>query len=304
MALNDAFHNLLARSLPLVPRPIVRRVSRRYIAGEGLADAVETVRALNSEGFMATVDILGESVHDRALVQRALDDYRAALQAIRDKRLDSNVSIKPTQFGLKIDFDLCLASVRTLVEEARGCGNFVRIDMEDSSCTSATLDLYARLRGEGFDNVGVVLQAYMRRSLADVRALPPQANVRVCKGIYIEPEEIAFKERDLVNRNFARLVEELFDRGAYVGIATHDEQVVYEAQRLIETRRLPHTAYEFQMLLGVAETLRKVIRRDGHRLRVYVPYGAEWYAYSLRRLKENPRIAGYILAGLLPGRGN
>jgi proline dehydrogenase len=303
MALNDAFHTLLARSLPLVPRPIVRRVSRRYIAGEGLADAVETVRALNSEGFMATVDILGESVHDRALVQRALDDYRAALQAIRDKRLDSNVSIKPTQFGLKIDFDLCFASVRALVEEARGCGNFVRIDMEDSSCTSATLDLYARLRGEGFDNVGVVLQAYMRRSLADVRALPPQANVRVCKGIYIEPEEIAFKERDLVNRNFARLVEELLDRGAYVGIATHDEQVVYEAQRLIETRRLPHTAYEFQMLLGVAETLRRVIRRDGHRLRVYVPYGAEWYAYSLRRLKENPRIAGYILSGLLPGRG-
>jgi proline dehydrogenase len=304
MALNDAFHTLLARSLPLVPRPIVRRVSRRYIAGEGLADAVETVRALNAEGFMATVDILGESVHDRALVRRALDDYREALHAIGQKRLDSNVSIKPTQFGLKIDFDLCLASVRALVEEARGLGNFVRIDMEDSSCTSATLDLYARLRSEGFDNVGVVLQAYMRRSLADARALPPQANVRVCKGIYIEPEDVAFKERDLVNRNFARMVEELFDRGAYVGIATHDEEVVYEAQRLIETRRLPHTAYEFQMLLGVAETLRKVIRRDGHRLRVYVPYGAEWYAYSLRRLKENPRIAGYILSGLLPGGGD
>jgi proline dehydrogenase len=304
MALHDAFHTLLARSLPLVPRPIVRRVSRRYIAGEGLSDAVDTVRALNTEGLMATLDILGESVHDRALVQRALDDYREALRAIRDRTLDSNVSIKPTQFGLKIDFDLCFRTVRALVEEARGLGNFVRIDMEDSSCTSATLDLYARLRADGFDNVGVVLQAYMRRSLADVGALPPRANVRVCKGIYIEPEEIAFKERDLVNRNFARLLEALFDRGDYVGIATHDEEVVYEAQRLVETRRLPHTAYEFQMLLGVAETLRRVIRRDGHRLRVYVPYGAEWYAYSLRRLKENPRIAGYILSGLLPGGGN
>ena len=303
MALGDAFHHLIARSLPLVPRPIVRRVSRRYIAGESLADAVDTVRALNGEGFMATLDILGESVRDRALVQRALQDYREALRAIRSMRLDSNVSIKPTQFGLKIDFDLCLQTVRALVEEARGLDNFVRIDMEDSSCTSATLDLYARLRAEGFENVGVVLQAYMRRSLADVRALPLGANVRVCKGIYIEPEEIAFKEHDLVNRNFARLVEELFDRGAYVGIATHDEQVVYEVQRLVEARRLPHTAYEFQMLLGVAETLRGVIRRDGHRLRVYVPFGAEWYAYSLRRLKENPRIAGYILSGMLPGRG-
>jgi proline dehydrogenase len=297
-------HDLLARTLPFVPRPIVRRVSRRYIAGEGLADAVTTVGALNGEGLMATLDILGESVHDRALVQRALDDYREALRAIRDRRLDSNVSIKPTQFGLKIDFDLCFAAVRALVEEARGLGNFVRIDMEDSSCTSATLDLYARLRSDGFDNVGVVLQAYMRRSLADARALPPNANVRVCKGIYIEPPEIAFKERDLVNRNFARLLEELVDRGAYVGIATHDEEVVYEALRLVEARRLPHAAYEFQMLLGVAERLRGVIRRDGHRLRVYVPYGAEWYAYSLRRLKENPRIAGYILSGLLPGRGN
>jgi proline dehydrogenase len=298
----SVFHSLVARSLPLVPRPIVRRVSQRYIAGEGLPDAVATVRDLNAEGLMATVDILGESVAERNLVEQALRDYVAALHAIRDHGLDSNVSIKPTNFGLKIDFDLCYEKVRALVLEARSLGNFVRIDMEDSSCTSATLDLYRRLHDEGLTNVGVVLQAYMRRTLSDVAALPDRPNVRVCKGIYVEPADIAFKERTLVNRNFRETVAALFDRGAYVGIATHDEEVVYEAQKLVRERGLGPRQYEFQMLLGVAESLRRVIRRDGHRLRVYVPYGPQWYAYSLRRLKENPQIAGYILAGLIPGR--
>ncbi|HEV8200234.1 MAG TPA: proline dehydrogenase family protein [Candidatus Polarisedimenticolia bacterium] len=296
------FHSLVARSLPLVPKPIVRRVSQRYIAGETLQDAVTTVRVLNMEGLMATLDILGESVHERTLVEQALRDYVAALHAIRDHRLDSNVSIKPTNFGLKIDFDLCYEKVRALVLEARSLGNFVRIDMEDSSCTSATLDLYRRLRAEGLTNVGVVLQAYLRRTLSDAAALPEQANVRVCKGIYVEPADIAFKERTLINRNFRETVAALFDRGAYVGIATHDEEVVYEAQKLIRERSLQPPQYEFQMLLGVTESLRRVIRRDGHRLRVYVPYGPQWYAYSLRRLKENPQIAGYILAGMIPGR--
>jgi proline dehydrogenase len=298
----SVFHSLVARSLPLVPRPIVRRVSQRYIAGDTLNDAVATVRALNAEGFMATVDILGESVHERALVEQALHDYVAALHAIRDHRLDSNVSIKPTNFGLKIDFDLCYEKVRALVLEAGRLGNFVRIDMEDSSCTSATLDLYRRLCDEGLTNVGVVLQAYLRRTLSDVAALPGKPNVRVCKGIYVEPPDIAFKERALINRNFKETVAALFDRGAYVGIATHDEEVVYEAQKLIRERGLQARQYEFQMLLGVTESLRRVIQRDGHRLRVYVPYGPQWYAYSLRRLKENPQIAGYILAGMIPGR--
>jgi proline dehydrogenase len=194
--------------------------------------------------------------------------------------------------------------MRRLVREAGQLGNFVRIDMEDSSCTSTTLDLYRRLREEGFDNVGVVLQAYMRRSLLDLRSLPEGASVRLCKGIYVEPRDIAYRDRWLVNRNFARLLEEAFDRGCRVGIATHDEAVVWEALDLIDRHRVPHTAYEFQMLLGVDEKLRDIIRREGHRLRVYVPYGANWYAYSLRRLKENPRIAGYILVGLLRQTGD
>jgi len=295
----SAFHSILARSLPLVPKPIVRRVSRRYIAGESLATAIDAVRALNAEGLMATLDVLGESVTDRPLVDAAARDYAEALKAIRTERLDSNVSIKPTQFGLKIDFDLCFEKVRALVVQAAGSGNFVRIDMEDSSCTSATLDLYRRLRAEGLENVGVVLQACMRRSLADLKALPQGANVRLCKGIYVEPHDVAYRDRVIVNKNYTRLLEEILDRGIYAGIATHDEELVWEANRLIDRRALPASAYEFQMLLGVSEPLRRLIRRDGHRLRVYVPYGPHWYAYSLRRLKENPRIAGYILTSLM-----
>lgn len=299
----SAIHSILARSLPLVPKPLVRRVSRRYIAGENLAAAIEAVRALNAEGLMATLDVLGESVTDRPLVDAAARDYADALKAIRTDRLDSNISIKPTQFGLKIDFDLCFDKVRSLVIQAQESGNFVRIDMEDSSCTSATLDLYRRLRAEGLENVGVVLQACMRRTLADLKALPRAANVRLCKGIYLEPHDVAYRDRGIINKNYTRLLEEILDRGIYVGIATHDEELVWEANRLLDRRALPSAAYEFQMLLGVAEPLRRLIRRDGHRLRVYVPYGPHWYAYSLRRLKENPRIAGYILAGLLRRAG-
>jgi proline dehydrogenase len=295
----SVIHSILARSLPLVPKPIVRRVSRPYIAGDTLAQAVATVRALNSEGLMATLDVLGESVTDRSLVEAAARDYQAALNTIQAERLDANLSLKPTQFGLKIDYDLCLEKVRGLVARAREAGNFVRIDMEDSSCTSRTLDLYRRLRSEGFDNLGVVLQSYMRRSLADVRGLPPGANVRLCKGIYIEPPDVAYREGGIVNKNFVRLLEEMLDRGFYVGIATHDEDLVWEAYRLLDRRAPSPAAYEFQMLLGVAEPLRRRIRRDGHRLRVYVPFGSHWYAYSLRRLKENPRMAGYILSGLM-----
>ena len=300
----SAIDHILARSLPLVPKPIVRRVSRRYIAGDTLREAVETVRELNGEGLMATLDVLGESVTDRSLVEAAAREYEEALRAIIQARLDSNLSVKPTQFGLKIDFDLCLEKVRGLARQAREAGNFLRLDMEDSSCTSPTLDLYRRLAPECPGSIGVVLQAYMRRSLNDVKDLPDGANVRLCKGIYIEPPEIAYRDRALVNKNFVLLLEALLDRGAYVGIATHDEDLVWEAYRVIERRRLAHAAYEFQMLLGVAEPLRRRIRGDGHRLRVYVPFGAHWYAYSLRRLKENPRIAGYILTSLFRSRAS
>lgn len=295
----SAIDYVAARALPLVPRPIVRMVARRYIAGESLPEAMQILKGLNGEGFMATLDVLGEEVKSRALAESAVREYRDALRALRDHRLDSNISVKLTQLGLKIDPEFCLDNLRTLVREALTHSNFVRIDMEDSGCTSATLDIYRTLRREGFSNLGVVIQACLRRSLQDVRELPEGTNIRLCKGIYVESRALAYRDRDLVRRNFTRLLEEILGRGFYVGIATHDEVLTWEAARLVGERKLARETYEFQMLLGVDEELRRLIRRDGHRLRVYVPYGSHWYAYSLRRLKENPRIAGYVLSGLL-----
>jgi proline dehydrogenase len=297
-----ALDYLISRSLPFVPRGVVRAFSRRYIAGDALEDAVRVVRVLNQDGYLATLDVLGESVDRRALAEGAVSDYMRALDAIRERRIDSNVSVKLTQLGLKIDPDYCLANVRALALAAAERGTFVRIDMEDSTCTSATLDLYRTLRGDGIHNVGVVLQACLRRSLADARALPERSNVRICKGIYIEPRAIAYHDRRVINKNYVRILEELLDRGSYVGIATHDEELIWEGMRLVELKRASPDQYEFQMLLGVDEELRGLVRRAGHRLRVYVPYGPHWYAYSLRRLKENPRIAGYVLLNLLGRR--
>jgi len=293
---------LISRALPFVPRPVVRIFSRRYIAGDSLEEAVRVLRELNGGGCMATLDVLGEEVNRRELADAAVREYQRALRVVHQERLDSSVSIKLTQLGLKLDFEFCLANVRALVQAAREQGNFVRIDMEDSSCTTPTLDLYGRLRLEGFDNVGVVLQACLRRSLEDARSLPQGSNVRLCKGIYVEPRTIAYRNRGVVNKNYARILEDIMDRGHYVGIATHDEDLVWEAMRLIDRKRLPRDRYEFQMLLGVDEQLRGIIRKAGHRVRVYVPYGPHWYAYSVRRLKENPSIAGYVVANLL-GRG-
>jgi proline dehydrogenase len=299
-----ALDHLIARTLPFVPRPIVRHFAGRYIAGESLADAVRVLRELNGEGYMATLDVLGEEVRSRSLAAGAVQEYLSVLRSIQQERLDSNISVKLTQLGLKIDPDFCLDNTRTLVRQAETQGNFVRIDMEDSSCTTATLDLYRRLRQEGLESVGVVIQACLRRSLADVRALPEGANVRLCKGIYIEPRAIAWRDRGIVRKNYVQLLEEMIDRGFYVGIATHDEDLAWEALRLIDRRRLPTRAYEFQMLLGVDPELRGLIVRGGHRLRVYVPYGSHWYAYSLRRLKENPRLAGYVLLNLVRRHGS
>lgn len=298
----SAFNTILSRTLPLVPRPIVRRVSRRYIAGDRLEDAAGVVRELNARGFTATLDVLGESVCSRPRVESAVHEYLESLRTIEENGLDSNISVKLTQIGLKIDRDLCLESMIRIAGSARERGNFVRIDMEDSSCTNDTLALFAEVKRHGLDNVGVVLQACMRRSLEDVRALPEGSSVRLCKGIYLEPRSIAYPDRSVVRKNFVRLLEEMLDRRFNVGIATHDEELVWESMRLIDQRGLARDGYEFQMLLGVDQPLRDLISRDGHRLRVYVPYGANWYAYSLRRLKENPRIAGYILAALLSRR--
>jgi proline dehydrogenase len=290
----------IVRLLPAVPRPVVERLAQRYIAGPELKDARETVRRLNAQGRMATIDVLGEEItnaEDAAAIVRAYQDVFADIEQCG---LDSNVSVKLTALGLKLDYELCRADLEIVVRDAARRGNFVRIDMEDSSCTDDTLRLYRELRQAGHDNVGVVLQAYLRRTIDDVRDLADlRPNVRLCKGIYVEPPEIAFRDFDAVRASFVKALEALLDAGAYVGIATHDEWLVSEGRRLVAERRLDTHAYEFQMLLGVREEVGDALVRDGHRLRIYVPFGRHWYAYSLRRLQENPKIAGYIAADTL-----
>jgi proline dehydrogenase len=289
--------------LPLVPKPIVRRFSSRYIAGDDLASAVRTIRRLNGRRLMATVDVLGEFIHRLDEADATAAEYERVLEAIQSEGLDANISIKLTGLGLLLDREHGYRLVERLVLAAASRGNFVRIDMEDSACTTITLDLYRRLRAAGHDNVGIVLQAYLKRSLDDIEALLPlKPNVRVCKGIYVEPEAIAFKDAEEIRRNYRRMTERLLDAGCYVGMATHDPALVEAGRAIVKSRNLPPSAYEFQMLLGVAEEIRQSLIDAGHRLRVYVPYGAQWYAYSVRRLKENPRIAGYVFRNLMAGR--
>lgn len=288
----------IVTTLPLLPRSLVRRFSARYIAGEHVADALRVVADLNRQNILGTIDLLGEDIlhADQAVATRQI--YQELLTDIHERGLRCNISVKLTALGLKIDADLCLAEMTTLAEHAARLGNFVRIDMEDSSCTTPTLDLYRKLR-ERFENVGVVIQAYLRRSLADVEALARMgANVRICKGIYVESRRIAYWDRAIVQRNFVDLLTRLLEAGCYVGIATHDELLVWESLRLIRDRGLDRSRFEFQMLLGVDLTLRTILVESGHRLRVYVPFGKRWYEYSLRRLKENPRIARYAFKNL------
>jgi proline dehydrogenase len=292
-----ALDRAIVRVLPAVPRSIVRKISGRYIAGTQLPDACRVVKELNAQGKMATIDVLGEEIKTRRETLDIVRAYHDVFEAIEREGLDSNVSVKLTGLGLNLAYELCYANLEKVVRHAAESGNFVRIDMEDSSCTSETLQMYRELREAGLDNVGIVLQAYLRRTLRDIRALAPlRPNVRLCKGIYIEPQLIAYRDFDEVRQNFVRSLRELLRAGSYVGIATHDKWLISEGQRLVAEHGLTPDQYEFQMLLGVREAAADKLVRDGHRLRVYVPFGDHWYSYSVRRLQENPKIAGYIAA--------
>jgi len=297
----------IVRFLPAVPKPVVRKISERYIAGEDLDDALVVVRRLNDQGKLATIDVLGEEITSPEEARAIAAAYRDSLDAFELGKLDANVSVKPTALGLKLGYDLCKENFEDVVRRAADLGNFVRIDMEDASTTDDTLRLYRELRGAGFDNVGVVFQARLKRTLQDIRDLAGlRPNVRLCKGIYLEPPEIAYRDFDSVRASFVQALDALLEAGCYVGIATHDEWLVEQGQRLTGARGLGREEYEFQMLLGVRPSLGDELVRGGHRLRIYTPFGEHWYAYSLRRLQENPKIAGYIAADtmgrLIPGR--
>jgi proline dehydrogenase len=296
----------IVRLLPAVPRPVVRRISSRYIAGEKLDDALRVVRGLNDDGKMATIDVLGEEVESPDEARAIAGSYRETFEAIERGRLDSNVSVKLTALGLKLGYDLCRENLEDVVRHAAERDNFVRIDMEDSTTTDDALRLYRELRAAGHENVGIVLQACLKRTAADVRELAElKPNVRLCKGIYVERPEIAYRDFESVRVSFVQALEALLEAGCYVGIATHDDWLTEEGERLAADRELGREEYEFQMLLGVRPSLGDELVRAGHRLRIYTPFGGDWYEYSLRRLQENPKIAGYIAADtvgrLLPG---
>jgi proline dehydrogenase len=286
----------IVRLLPGVPKPIIQRLSSRYIAGPSLEDALRVVRKLNAKRKLATIDVLGEDVTTPDEARALAGQYHDVLARVDEEGLDANVSVKLTGFGLELDYELCRENLESVVTDAAARENFVRIDMEDSSTTDRTLQLYRELHADGLDNLGVVLQAYLRRTLGD---LPGLDNVRLCKGIYVEPSEIAFREYEAVRANFVRCLEALVEQGSYVGIATHDEHLIREGLRIVGSARLDRERYEFQMLLGVRPDRADELVADGHRVRVYVPYGSHWYEYSVRRLQENPKMAGYIASDIV-----
>jgi proline dehydrogenase len=293
------FNKLVIYGLPITPKPIVGYFSKPYIAGPELVDAVNVVKELNSEGIMATIDVLGEEINKIEQSNEAAGLYMQVLDAIKEHNLDSNISLKPTHMGLKLDPQQAYRNIDMIIAKAKEMDNFVRIDMEDHTVTTETIEMYHKFHEKYGENVGTVIQAYMRRTIDDVKALGKvKANIRLCKGIYIEPRRISYRDYWTVNKNFTWAMEVLLKAGSYVGIATHDERLVWEALKLIDELNLKKEDFEFQMLLGVDPLLRKIILDHGYRLRVYVPFGQDWYPYSVRRLKENPNIAKNALQAL------
>ena len=299
----SVFDSLVRATLPVTPRPMIHFFARRYAAGSTLEDAIATVRRLAQQGCCATMDVLGESVTERAHAAVAVAAYHEVLEAITANSLSAHVSLKPTQMGLNIDHSFCRDNIAFVLERAQARGIFVRIDMEDSPTTDATLRVYHDLIGRYPHGTGVVLQARLRRTFSDATALARSgANVRVCKGIYLEPRPVAYEERDIIRNAFVHALRILLDGSGFVAIATHDEWLICEALAIINRLGLDKDRYEFQMLLGVDPELRRILTEAGHRLRVYVPFGSHWYPYSVRRLRENPTIARVGLEAFLRGR--
>lgn len=290
--------NSVAKLIPMIPKFIVKKISNRYIAGQSIDAMVACVQKLNREGFCATIDFLGEVITQKNQAVDNADEYIRVLKAIYERQLDANISIKPTAMGLLLGDDFCLQTIRTIVAAAHQYGIFVRIDMEDVSCTQKEIDLLRQLKAD-YDNVGLVLQAYLKRTYDDMTwMVAHQVNLRLCKGIYREaPEHLvdnAEHDRSAINPHFIKHAQQAIAAGNYLAMATHDETLVEQLVGMIQTHQTEKTKYEFQMLLGVCEPLRDRLKNAGHKVRIYVPYGHDWYGYSTRRLKENPKIAGYV----------
>ena len=287
-------NNVIVSFVQILPKSIVHFFAKKYIAGETLNDAIKVSKELNSMGIFTTIDVLGEDVNTKKESEEAKNNCLAVLDAINKNKLKANLSLKPTQLGILIDRYFCMQQVGEILDKASDFDNFVRIDMEDSSLTDDTLELYNKLKNK-YSNVGVVVQAYLKRTYSDViKQSSPSANFRLCKGIYVEPEEIAFKDGNKIRDNYLKVLELIFQNGNYVGIATHDEFLIKGAYELIKKYNVSKDRFEFQMLYGVREELRDKINAQGYKIRIYVPFGEHWYNYSVRRLQENPQLAWYI----------
>jgi proline dehydrogenase len=297
----NIFNQAVVKMIPVIPRGIVRKFANPYIAGEKLSDAIGRAKQLNSMGIMGTMDVLGEHNTLKEQAVQSTNECIGVIEAINENKLDSNLSLKLTQLGLQMDFDFCKENLFRILDAAKKYNMFVRIDMEDSTCTNDTLKMY-ELSRIYYPNCGVVIQSYMRRSYEDVEKLVKQkANFRLCKGIYVEPEKIAYKKKEEVRENFLKLLKLMFENKAYVGIATHDDVVVDGAYKILDEFGLKKEEYEFQMLLGIRERLRDEIHSKGYRMRIYIPYGEQWYNYCIRRFKENPKMATYVLKSMVTG---
>lgn len=295
------FGYLVAKMLPILPRSFVQAVAKRYVAGEDIASALEKVASLNATGFLATMDVLGEDVEEDRRADNTVDEYINCLNVIQKRRLHSNISLKLSHLGVRGNPDKAKTRLFKILEQAQGYSNFVRIDMEDSSLTDITLKIYREARLT-YPNVGCVLQSYLRRTREDARALAKEgANVRLCKGIYREPKSIAFHDKEDIRNSYISTAQILLSEpNTYVGFATHDKCLVERCLELIEKMGVTRDRIEFQALLGVpVEEMLHSLIKQGIKVRIYVPFGKEWYGYSLRRLKENPKIATYVVKHLL-----
>ena len=298
----DSLNRFIVTVVKFLPKPVVFQFAKKYIAGKTLDDAVRVVKQLNSKGIVATLDVLGESIKNTSEAEQTKNECIRVLETINKEKLDANLSIKLTALGLAIDKEYCHKLVEEIVGKAKELNNFVRIDMEDSPYTDMTIDLYKALR-KNFDNVGIVLQAYLKRTLDDIENLKDLApNYRLCKGIYIEPPTIAYKDKQKIRDNYMAALKKMFEYGSYVGIATHDKYLIDNSYKLIAEKNIQESQFEFQMLYGVTEHLRDKIRNDGHKIRIYVPYGEHWYPYSIRRMQENPEIAWYVTKSIFKFR--
>lgn len=295
---------LILAILPKMPPGLVWRFSKKYIVGKTLDEALLTSQKMNEEGYTITIDLLGEFITQRSEAEETKQTYLEILKALHAHKIKGGVSVKPTFFGLLIDEGLCFNNIREVVEKAHEYGIFVRIDMEDSQCTERELEMYEKLHVEFPCTVGIVLQAYLHRSLADVERLAKlhtaenPMNIRLCKGIYVEEESIAYKKYQEINDNYIKILDRLLEMKAYVGIATHDKNLVHASYALLKKHGTTKEMYEFQMLYGVEPQLRKSIHNLGHPLKVYLPYGKDWFGYCIRRLKENPNMVSQIVKSI------